>query len=460
MRGGSGFSQTQVAKPGGPVTVTLHDCLACSGCITSAETVLLEHQGLDELKAKLKEPGTSVVVSVSPQSRAALAAVYHLPPSQALRRLSGFFKSIGVKAVFDLGIARDLSLTETLHEFMERHRSGASASTSGAETGSSSRPLLSANGRTAMDVDELSAGPLPLPMLASSCPGWVCYAEKTLGDYVLPYISLAKSPQAMMGTLVKRLYCKAKNIPASELYHVTVMPCYDKKLEAARDDFLVPGTSTAEVDSSITSSEVHKLLQEHGMDLASAPDATLDTLVDGEASDGQLYGLPGGSGGYLEYVYRSAAKELFGVEVPQGPLQMKDIRKDLKEITLERDDQVLLKFAQAYGFRNIQTLVRRIKRGTCPYHFVEVMACPSGCLNGGGQPQPPSGKTASDVLQEVEAMYHHQDIIPRSPEDNRGVARLYANWVGAGPGSQEASRLFRTLYHKREKTLAASLGDW
>lgn len=173
-----GFAQTLQAAPDAPVKVSLQDCLACSGCVTSAETVLLQHQSTGELLQRLADPGWTVVVSLSPQSAASLAALHGLPAADCAARLATFLRQLGVRAVFDIAAARQLALAEAAAEFVQRYRQrGAAAAVAGPGGGDS------------MDVDGAAPGGGPLPMLASACPGWVCYAEKTHGDHVLPYIA-------------------------------------------------------------------------------------------------------------------------------------------------------------------------------------------------------------------------------------------------------------------------------
>ena len=178
---GSGFLQTLPAAPSPDqaVKVSLHDCLACSGCVTSAETVLLQHQSTGELMQRLADPGWTVVMSLSPQSVASLAALHQLPAAECAARLAAFLRRLGVRAVFDIAASRQLALAEAAQEFMQRYRQ----SQRGAQALSAAS---SSSGGSGTDSSH-AAG--PLPMLASACPGWVCYAEKTHGEHVLPYIS-------------------------------------------------------------------------------------------------------------------------------------------------------------------------------------------------------------------------------------------------------------------------------
>ncbi|CAK0781927.1 hypothetical protein CVIRNUC_005508 [Coccomyxa viridis] len=479
-----GFQQTAPTGPNGAIKVTLQDCLACSGCVTSAETILLEHQSAEEFVSKLAQPDTTVLVSVSPQSRAALAAYYGLSSAETMSRLSGFFKGLGVKAVLDTNTGRDIALLEAAAEFLERYKaahpgpeqhengiadmeveerrmSGHKAGTTGRADGSTGQNGH-ASGHALAAGRQQQQGRSTLPMLASACPGWVCYAEKSHGDTVLPFISTTRSPQAVMGQLLKGHLAHQWGVNPASIYHCAVMPCYDKKLEASREDFNLPGTKIPEVDSVLTSGEVQQLLQSHGRPLPAIAQAPLDTLVPGVQDDPRLYGIPGGSGGYLQYIFRTAARELYGIDVPWSePLPLRVLRNaDFREVTLEHDGRAVLRFALAYGFRNIQTIVRKMKRKSCEYDYVEVMACPSGCLNGGGQLKAGQGQSQQQLLDQLDAIYHDPEVQLRLPEQNPTVAALYSAMAGAGVGSEGAKRLFHTGYHKREKTLTQAAGDW
>ncbi|KAF1539571.1 Cytosolic Fe-S cluster assembly factor NARFL, partial [Eudyptula minor] len=401
--------------------ITLNDCLACSGCITSAESVLITQQSHEELCKMLTFNKTAapseqklVVVSVSPQSRASLAARCKMDVLETAKKLTAFLKS--VHYVFDTTFSRNFSLLESQQEFVKRFR-------------------------------KQSEDKKALPMLASACPGWICYAEKTHGSFIIPYISTTKSPQQVMGSLVKDHFAEQQHLTPDQIYHVTVMPCYDKKLEASRPDFFNQEYQTRDVDCVITTGEVLKLLEQEGVSLSDVDPAPLDTMFGGAAEEELTSHSGGGSGGYLEHIYKYAAKELFGIQV--DTIQYKPLKnKDFQEVTLEKDGAVLLQFALAYGFRNIQNLVQKLKRGKLPYHYVEVMACPSGCLNGGGQIKP-DGESSKDQLQQVERLY--ESLKTEIPEETRAVNELYEQWLG-GVESEKAAKALHTEYHAVEKT--------
>ncbi|GMH05240.1 hypothetical protein Nepgr_007080 [Nepenthes gracilis] len=425
-----------------PVKISLKDCLACSGCITSAETVMLEKQSLDEFLSNINK-GKAVIVSLSPQSRASLAVHFGLSPLQVFKKLTTFFKSLGVKAVFDTSSSRDITLIEACNEFVTRYKQSQSSDDERIQT--------------------------LLPMLSSACPGWICYAEKTLGSYILPYISSVKSPQQTIGAIVKHHLCWKLCLRPDEVYHVTVMPCYDKKLEAAREDFVFEmdyhagehdnlDLKIAEVDSVLTSGEVLDLIQSKSVDFTMLEESPLDKLLTNVTEGGHLYGVNGSSGGYGETIFRYAAQTLFGREIEER-LEFKTIRNsDFREVCLEVDGKVVLKFALCYGFRNLQNIVRKIKIGKCDYHFLEVMACPSGCLNGGGQIKPKPRQSAKDLIQYLENIYM-ENVLLADPFRNPIAKGLYDEWLGQ-PGSEKAKRYIHTEYHPVVKSITSQLHNW
>ena len=411
--------------------ITLNDCLACSGCITSAESVLISQQSQDELykiieeNTELPEPDQKlIVVSISPQSRASIAAKFNLGIKETALKLTKFFKDLGVHYVFDATFARNFSLIEIQKEFVEKYR----------------------NNPTPAKVT---------PMLTSACPGWICYAEKTHGEFILPYISTTKSPQQVMGSMVKQYLGSTIGKSPEKVYHVTVMPCYDKKLEASREDFYDDIYRTRDVDCVITSLEVEQMFEEKAVDFPGLAPHELDDFFS-SGKDELLNHSGGASGGYLENVFCYAAQELFGTTVEN--LMYKTLRnKDFQEVILEHEGKTVLKFALAYGFRNIQNLVQKLKRNKCTYHFVEVMACPSGCVNGGGQIRPTSEESPKELIEKVAKLYGSLKCY--KPEEDQHVKGLYQKWLG-GENSEKCKEALHTTYHAVEKNVTALGIKW
>ncbi|OAX42262.1 iron hydrogenase [Rhizopogon vinicolor AM-OR11-026] len=369
--------------------ISLNDCLACSGCITSAESVLITLQSHTEVLNFLSSnPPVSTpdhkipVLSIAPQSLASLAASISSssgsPVSllQILRRVRAFSTRIlGFEHVYDTTFARHLALLEHTQEFLERKK-----------------------------------GEGKLPMLASACPGWICYAEKAHSE-MLPFIARTKSPQQVMGTVVKSWFGSRWGAQPDQIYHVSVMPCYDKKLEASRQDFYNDIYSTRDVDCVITTGELELIMREKGWDLSKPVEN--ESTPDFDAEIPELLSHPGtSSGSYLQSLINSITAS----HPSPVDLAVKFIRtSDYEEFTLRAQDtgEVLFKGAKCYGFRNLQNVVRKVgreagvqvgrgaagrmvgmrakKRGgedEKGYDYVEVMACPGGCVNGGGQLKP------------------------------------------------------------------------
>lgn len=240
------------------------------------------------------------------------------------------------------------------------------------------------------------------------------------------------------------------------------MPCFDKKLEATRDDFY-SDTLGHDVDSVLTTVEVLELLE--GTDWDAIPEQEFDPFEQQfsklDENCEHAVGSPGGSGGVLEFVFRAAAAALFGESELASPLEFKVKRnKDFKEVKLERDGNTLLSFASAYGFRNIQNLVRNLKRGKgSEYHFVEVMACPGGCINGGGQiPADKGDLTPQQLAEKVSDVFNAEPIL--SPTQDQRVDDIYRQMFdGTSPYSELAKQLLHTQYHKRD-ALSSTNVEW
>jgi iron only hydrogenase large subunit-like protein len=356
------------------VEITLSDCLACSGCVTTAESVLVSQQSGSELLRALSENNAlplsqrkTVLISLANSAVLSLAEKYQLQAQETALRISGYFKSLGADLVCDLSIVEDLTLLECQKEFVIRHKEGR------------------------------------LPLLASACPGWVCYTEKTHGSWLLPNLSTVVSPQQLAGTL-------ARKMENSKIYHATLMSCYDRKLEASRPDFTNTETGQKDIDCVITALELQQMLESEERTLLDYEPQPLDSvpyLPNSQQSEVVLATPKGsGSGGYAENIFIHASQQLFGV-TPEIEYKVGK-NQDLQELVLEQDGKTLLKFAVANGFRNIQNLVQKLKRKKCPYDYVEVMACPGGCLNGGAQCRPDGVSQSRELLDKLQNRYSQE----------------------------------------------------
>ncbi|KAM4662417.1 nuclear prelamin A recognition factor [Discoglossus pictus] len=411
--------------------IFLSDCLACGNCVTSEEGIKIFAQNqkeLFEVFALNKKCDTSlhrlVVASVSPQSVPYFAVKFRLSVCEAARKLCGFLKSLGVHHVLDTTVAADFSILETQKDFIERFR------------------------RQTQDEHAF-------PMFASACPGWVQYAERVLGDSVTPHICTAKSPQQIMGSLVKGYFASHKNVSPDKIFHVTVAPCYDRKMETLREDYYTALYNCRDVDCVLTSGEVMQIMEQRNISIKEVEESPLENVFGGTCCAFVRHEGTS-SDGYLQHVFRHAAKELFDVDVRE--ITYKTLKnKDFQEVCLEKDGETVLRFAAAYGFRNIQNMVLKLRKGKFHYHFVEVLACPGGCLNGKGQAQTADGKPEKAFLHEMEEAYTRVPV--QSPECNPQVQALYKDWL-EGAESQKSRGILHTKYVPTAQSTARPDMKW
>ena len=362
-----------------------------------------------------------IVVSLQVQPVVSLAHKLGLAIEETGEKLSAFFKSMGADLVLDLQLFEDVAVIEQRREFVSKVRDG-----------------------------------VKMPLMTSACPGWVCYAEKTHGNLILPHISTVKSAQQIMGSFVKDSIAKKRGLNPERIFHITLMPCFDKKLEASRPDFSTEA-GVKDVDMVITSIEIDQMLTEQQTDLKTFDRIKLDSPFEADECWNAFHEVSPGSasGGYTENVFVHAVKELFGEEVRD--LEYAIVKNsDFQEVTFSQDGEVRLRFAVANGFRNIQNVVQKMKRKRCQYHFVEIMACPSGCLNGGAQCRPESGN-AKELITSLEEEF--KALRKRDPELNPHLKRLYSEWLG-GREIDKASQMLFTQDHEVEKITSSLAIKW
>ena len=417
-----------------PAQISLTDCLACSGCVTSAEAVLVSLQSHSEILNALDSQGSInlstigipdgssqpegklFVASVSPQVRASIAATYGVAEAEAgwmIDQLLGGPRGLstggkygnGFTWIVDTNAMREASLVLGGEEVMESLHIPSPQTTSKDDGASQTSPTK--------------------PLLSSACPGWICYAEKT-HPHILPHLSRLKSPQALTGTLLKTILSRRLNIRSDQIWHVSIMPCFDKKLEASREELTdiywrppasdSPAQPVRDVDCVITARELLMLADTRGISFPTLPrtplsqpefpDAILSSFLFPKRQRKQAPEA-GTSGGYLHHILQTQL-----TLNPSSTLNSSRGRNaDIVEyvITIPDQEKPIFKAARYYGFLNIQNLVRKLKpqkksrlggrvgaragatagggggRAGMDYAYVEVMACPGGCTNGGGQ---------------------------------------------------------------------------
>ncbi|XP_041672480.1 nuclear prelamin A recognition factor [Cheilinus undulatus] len=402
----------------------LSACLSCDGCLSEEESLKISQQSLEDVERVLalnKRCDVSkhkvLVASVCPQVLPFFAVKFGMEISEAAQKLCSFLKSLGVQYVFDTTLAAGFSILESQKEFIQRYR------------------------RRHHDSNAL-------PMFTSSCPGWIRYSERILGSLVTPHICTSRSPQQIMGLMVKDYFSKQQKLSPEKVYHVLVAPCFDKKLEAVREEFYNSLLETRDVDCVLTSGEIFYLMEQRKVSVEELDSVPLDHVL-GEAGDLTPVRHEGrGSEGFLEHIFKHAAKELFGLEVHE--ITYKTLRnRDFQEVTLERDGETLLQFAAVYGFRNIQTLVHRMRKGRVPYQLVEVLSCPGGCLSGRGQAESDvAGRVDKALVQQMEEAYSSLPVC--LPELNPALQTLYQDWL-QGQDSPQASTLLHTQYRNESQ---------
>jgi iron only hydrogenase large subunit-like protein len=516
----------------GAATVSLDDCLACSGCVTSAEAVLIEQQSVQELQSAIASKAFSeVVVLVSPQSLAALAVHWSPGPSaplsllSALARLSRFLSTQGVTHVMMTTMPSDLALHCAAHEFVARCVQSVTAPTSPPEwkpppptqpvsdhvilavsdsASAASTSLSDLAPLAAASAAAVASGLIPsvethtgapavqsnvLPVLCSECPGWVCYAEKTCSE-VIPFMSRAKSGQQIAGALAKHVLCSS--IDSTKVYVCSIMPCFDKKLEASRRDFVHDATRTKDVDMVLSTAEVASWMDDSD---SSEPDSSSSPVLHAGhewweplADPRVTSSVPGStSGGYTTFLARYAAQHLWGLATPEAAslsLEFSASRSpDMATASIRRPASAPaessspwfvpsgkgldeLVFVRAYGFRNVQAIVSRLRRKRAVCHYVEVMACPSGCSNGGGQIKPPLSSSSSlDVraatlerAAQVSAVLDERDTWNGEPSF---LTRVVAESLFHGDLlSVPARELCFTRFHAVPKLVSPSAIKW
>ncbi|KAK2964386.1 Cytosolic Fe-S cluster assembly factor NARFL [Blattamonas nauphoetae] len=416
------------------VKVSLNDCLACSGCVTSAESVLISEQGIDELDALLKENFSKsletkqiFVASIEPQVATSFAALYNLPLTQAYFFISGFLhKTLGFDYVLDSAVAQCLSVQALISEVESRLD-----------------PILSSPN----PPDQTSLSKLPL--LSGTCPGFVCYLEK-VHPTLIPHLLHAPSVQHMQGVLVKYFFAPilstVQNIPPTiplqkRIYHVAFSPCYDRKIESLRWAKTAPiiGTEFPVVDSVLTLKELLTLFERHHIVL-SDPQTFQNPPFPLSPCD-HAFGLsciltpesvfpsyPAPSGGYAESVERHLVERVTAGTVNamnQGQFEQSIQKRWASKVTKSQTNNALefsyenpslpmpVTTAAVFGFRHLQTMIQKLKAAQRQsssalqsYMFVDLEACPSACLGGGGLPSAVvNEKAVVENLQSVQQSY-------------------------------------------------------
>jgi len=388
-------------------------CINCGQCIVNCPVgALYEKDDTQKVWDLLKDPSKHVVVQPAPAVRAALGEEFGLPMGTSVTgKMATALKRLGFDQVFDTDFGADLTIMEEANELVERIKTGG-----------------------------------VLPMITSCSPGWIKYCETYHPDF-LPNLSSCKSPHEMLGSMVKSYYAEKKGLDPKDIAVVSVMPCTAKKFEAARPELGHNGL--ADVDVVITTRELARMIKEANIEFNALPDGDFDSLM-GESTGAAV--IFGATGGVMEAALRTAYETITGETLKDVEFHQVRGIKGIKEAEIDIGGNKVL-VAVASGTGNATKLLEMAKSGEKNYAFIEVMACPGGCVNGGGQPIV-SAQTKMDVdvrVERAKALYGEDTAKTlRKSHENTEIKQIYDDFL-TKPGSHLAHELLHTTYQKRAK---------
>ncbi|OJV20679.1 MAG: ferredoxin [Bacteroidetes bacterium 41-46] len=400
-------------------------CTNCGQCVNHCPTgALTERNYIEDVWSALADKEKFVIVQTAPAVRVGLGEELGFDPGERVTgKMVSALKRLGFHAVMDTDFTADLTIMEEGSELLRRLK----------------------------EVIVEKRGDVKLPMATSCSPGWIKFIEHLYPDF-LNHLSSCKSPQQMFGALVKTYYAKAKKIDPSKIVSVSIMPCTAKKFEAARPEMRDSGFR--DVDYVLTTRELAIMIKQAGIDFLRLPDMHFDRLMGESTGAGVIFGA---TGGVMEAALRTAYELVTGREVPFKNLNITPVRgmEGLKEASIKIDNPlkewsflegVQLKCAVAHGLANAKIVMDTIKKGDADYHFVEFMACPGGCLGGGGQPIP----TNPEIRKRRALAIYAEDVgMPlRKSHQNPEIIKIYKDFLGK-PLGEKSHKLLHTTYIKR-----------
>ncbi len=387
-------------------------CVSCGQCIAVCPTgALQEKDATADVFAAIADPSKHVIVETAPAVRAALGEEFGYPIGTNVEsKMVSALKALGFDKVFDTDFSADLTIMEEAHEFLDRVQN---------------------NG--------------VLPLITSCSPGWIKYCEHYFPD-MTENLSSCKSPQQMFGAIAKSYYAEKAGIDPKDIVCVSVMPCTAKKFEIGRDNQAANGVP--DVDIALTTRELARMIRKAGIKFTQLPDDTFDAPLGLSTGAATIFGA---TGGVMEAALRTAVETLTGEELQA--LDFTEVRgtQGIKEASYNVAG-LEVKVAVASGLSNAKTLLNRVKSGEANYHFIEIMGCPGGCVNGGGQPQQPGYiRNTVDIRGLRAKVLYDSDKanVIRKSHENPAIKELYAEYLGE-PGSHKAHHLLHTTYVKRK----------
>ncbi|MBN1430384.1 MAG: iron hydrogenase small subunit [Anaerolineae bacterium] len=401
---GRGFNVT--VGPAEMQPLVNSNCVYCGQCVSVCPTAALTGVGyIDETWAALFDPSKKVVVQVAPAVRVAIGEEFGFPMGQPVTgKLVAGLRRMGFNAVFDTTFGADLTVVEEAHEIIER---------------------VTQNER--------------LPVLTSCCPGWINFLRYHFPN--LSYMpSSCKSPQQMVGAVSKSYYAEQMGIDPKDLVMISVMPCIAKKYEAAMPEHSRDGLP--DVDYVITTRELAKMFKESGIDLRYMPDESFDHPLGESTGAGVIFGA---TGGVLEAALRTIYEEVTGHDLEDVNFTAVRGIAGVKEATIDLGERTVC-VAATSGLGNARKLLENIEKGISKYDVIEIMACPGGCVNGGGQPY--SQDRAEVIEQRIKGLYMIDGWQShRKSHQNPSIQHLYQEFLGE-PGSDKAHELLHVTYYE------------
>ena len=385
-------------------------CIACGQCVMVCPTgALHEHSNLDEIQDALNNKSLKVVLQFGPAVTVSLAEEFGLKAGKDINGLLvEALRKIGFDFIFDTTFAADLTVMESVAELTKRYESNQN-----------------------------------LPMISSCCPAWVKYAEQFYPE-LLPLLSTCKSPQQIMGSIIKNYFAQANDLTSNQIFSVSVMPCLAKKFEAQRPEMTSKGLS--DVDLVLSTRELARLIRLYGIDIQAIDPQLADNPFGTRSSAGKLFAS---SGGTAEGIARTLHFNLTGKEMVSPKIN--DLRSvaGVKQVDVKVGKDTL-KFIVANGLTDLKDLLEEIKSGEINAHYIEIMACKGGCVNGGGQP---FGSNDKDVKQRAKAIYELDELETiKCAHKNPSLLKLYDDFLGK-PDGEKSQRLLHVKYTKREVLL-------
>lgn len=388
-------------------------CIGCGQCVAVCPTgALVEQDNTNRVWEALADPEKFVVVNTAPAVRVTLGECFDMPIGTNVRgKMAAALRRLGFDKVFDTDFAADLTIMEEANEFLDRVKNGGK-----------------------------------LPMITSCSPGWIKYCEHYFPNFI-PNLSTCKSPQQMFGAITKTYYAEKMGLDPKNIFVVSVMPCIAKKFEITRDHQAASGYP--DTDVSITTRELSRMIKRAGLRFEELPDDEFDNPLGMSTGAASIFGT---SGGVMEAALRTAAEWL--ENKPLEDVEFTAVRgmDNIKEAVYHIAGMDV-KVAVASGTKNAKELLRRVEKGEADYHFIEVMGCPGGCINGGGQPyQPASVRNFVDVkgLRSKALYADDENMVIRKSHENPAIKELYAEYLGE-PGSHKAHEILHTEYTARPK---------